>query len=255
MGAPKLYPFQSKTEFVNVLILMAEPGSTATVYRQYGKEGVEIVRGAVDLDITRQETIVIDYEIPQGYVITYWAVVKKGSETQETARAPLGPCIFPGDVLFDLSDPRRGMVINVESFKTNQYGISRDVQRVWGRKDPVVISGVREYPAGELRLYTLTLAERQNFLDIINNGSTVAFSPHSPSYGLDGVIYFAIGNVTEERTSSKAIEPSRRWILEVQQVSQPPANYRYPNYGKTWREFRENTWRTESKHQWWEAIA
>ena len=255
MSAPKLYPFQSKTEFVNVLILAADAGSTATIYRQYGDKDPEIVRGAVNLSITRPETVVIDYEIPQGYLITYWAVVKQGSETQESPKAPLGPCVFPGDVLFDLADPKRGMVINVESFKTNQYGISRDVQRVWGRKDPVVVSGVREYPSGELRLYTLTLDERQNFLDIINNGSTVAFSPHKPSYGLDGVIYFAVGNVTEERTSSKAIEPSRRWILEVQQISQPPALYRYPTYGKTWREFRKNTWSVEAKHQWWEAIA
>jgi hypothetical protein len=83
----------------------------------------------------------------------------------------------------------------------------------------------------------------------------VAFVPQYPDYGLAGVVYFAIGEVIEERTSPKAVESSRRWIVDVQQISAPPAEYKYPSYGLTWRELAENDWRHYVDKQWWEVVA
>ena len=255
MQKPKIYPFGSKTEFVTVLVVAAEVGTTATVYRQYGANPAEVVRGSMSVPVTRDEQLFIDYEVPQDEVITYWVVTKDKSTSLESDHKKVGPYNFGRDVIFDLGDPKRGMRIYVESFRQQRYGISRDVQRVWGRTDPVVISGVRELPSGQLTLLTLELPERDNFLDIVRNGSTIAFAPWKNDYGLPGVSYFAVGDVTEERVTTMASEHARRWILDVQQVSSPPAVYRYPSYGKTWREFRENTWRKYKDQQWWEAIA
>jgi hypothetical protein len=255
MLKPKVYPFQSKTEFVTVLVVVAEVGSTATVYRQYGGNQPEVVRGALDVKVTRDEQLFIDYEVPQDYEMTYWVVSKAGEESADSAPKRIGPYNFGGDVIFDLADPKRGMVINVESLPTLQRQISRDVQRVWGRPDPVVISGVREMPTGTLNLLTLNLDERDNLLSIIQNGSTIAFAPHKRDYGLPGLMYLAVGNVSESRVTNLARESTRRWALEVQEVTPPPASYRYPNYGKTWRELREQNWRAYMDDQWWEAIA
>jgi hypothetical protein len=254
MQTPYIYPNVSDRSRVVVLVISAEQGSTVTVYRSYNGTD-EIVRGAIDVPVNSDEELVIDYEVPQNVPITYWCVSKKGAEQQQSDKKTISGCNWGRDQILDLGDPKRSMLIWVEEFKQYQYGISRDVQRVWGRRDPVVISGVREMMSGQLRLLTLNLADRANFLEIIKNGSTVAFVPQYPEYGLEGVMYFAVGNVTEERTSTKALEDSRRWLLEVQQVSPPPPYFKSPDYSKTWRVFREETWRQQSEHQWWEAIA
>lgn len=255
MKKPRLFATGSKSKFVTVLVVAADPEDTVTIYRKYGTGAAEIVRGCEGVPMVRDEKVFIDYEVPQGYTITYWVVAKNGEETAQSDNALAGPYNFGRDVLFDLADPRRGMRIYVENFTTLRHGISRDIQRVWGRPDPVVISGVREMPSGTLNLVTVTLAERENLLAIIQNGSTIAFSPLKPSYGLDGVSYFAVGEVNESRVTDLAVEPTRRWSLDVQQVTPPPSGYKFPSYGKTWREFRDDTWRVQGTRQWWEAIA
>lgn len=254
MNTPAIYPFVSNLHFLSVLVVVADEGSKVTVYRKYNGD-TEIVRGSQDVLMKNDEQLFIDYEVPQGVPIEYWVVAKKGSESIESAHAVTKPYNFGRDVLFDLANPKRGMLVWVENFNQYKYGISRDVERVWGRADPVVISGVREMFQGQLNLLTLDLEQRSELLDIVRNGSTVAFSAQYPEYGLDGVLYFAVGDVTEQRTTSKARETSRRFALDVQQVTPPPADYRYPAYGRTWRKFRENSWREESTHQWWEAVA
>lgn len=255
MLKPVIYPFASKTENVTVVVVVGEIGSKATVYRQYGDQAPEVVRGAFGVVITRPEQLFIDYEVPQDYEITYWVTTTVGTSTLESRRKTVGPYNFGGDVIFDLSDPKRGMVINVESFPQLQRGISRDVQKVWGRPDPVVITGVREFPQGTLNLLTLNLTQRENLLAIIQNGSTIAFSPHKRQYGLPGLMYLAVGNVTETRVTGLALETTRRWAFEVQEISAPSAAYRYPAYGKTWRQLREGDWSAYGRSQWWEAIA
>lgn len=254
MQKPYIYPNVSDRSRVVVLVVAAEIGSKVTVYRRYAGRD-EIVRGAVDIVVNADEEIVIDYEVPQNVTIDYWCVAKKdGSELKSDVKQIAG-ANWGRDNILDLGDPKRSMLIWVEKFQQYKYGISRDVQRVWGRRDPVVISGVREMLSGQLSLITLGLGERENFLNIIKNGSTVAFVPQYPEYGLEGIMYFAVGDVTEERTSTKAREDSRRWLLDVQQVSPPPANYSHPNYAQTWEEFRKETWNYRADHQWWEAIA
>lgn len=254
MNKPAIYPFVSNEHFLSVLVVLADKDSSVTVYRRYNND-TEIVRGSQGVKMKNPEQLFIDYEVPQGVPIEYWVVAESGKEKIESEHKVTQPYNFGRDVLFDLADPRRGMLVWVENFNQYKYGISRDVQRVWGRADPVVISGVREMFQGQLNLLTLDLDERKNLLDIVKNGSTVAFSAQYPEYGLDGVLYFAVGDVVEQRTTSKARESSRRYSFDIQQVTPPPAVYRYPEYGRTWREFRENTWRVEASHQWWEAVA
>jgi hypothetical protein len=255
MNTPSVFAFVSNIHHLSVLVVQADKAANVTVFRKYNGNA-EIVRGSLDVPMKNNEQLFIDYEVPQGVVIEYWVTATKSGETLESKHVFTQPYDFGGDVLFDLADPRRGMIVHVERFDQYQYGISRDVQRVWGRRDPVVISGVREMFTSKLDLLTLELPERDNLLEIIRNGSTVAMSVQSPKYGLDGVLYFAVGVVDEKRLGGAvAAEPLRRWSFDIQQISEPPATYRYPTYGRTWRQFRENTWRVEADHQWWEAVA
>jgi hypothetical protein len=255
MLKPTVTAFVSQEHFLSVLVIGAQAGSNVTVYRQYDKD-VEIVRGAKAVPMKRDEQLFIDYEVPQGVPITYWCVSTAGADSEESKHVTTAPYDFGSDVLFDLSDPRRGMLVHVEKFEQYKYGISRDVQRVWGRRDPVVISGVREMFTATLDLLTLGLPERENLLNIVKNGSTVAMSVQSPKYGLEGVLYFAVGEVSENRLpGAVASEPLRRWTFDIQQIADPPADYRYPQYGRTWRELREFSWRHYMTDQWWQAVA
>jgi hypothetical protein len=255
MIMPTVTAFVSQAHFLSVLVVSAEPESHVTVYRQYDKD-IEIVRGGKDVPMRNDEQLFIDYEVPQGVPISYWVVATIGGESFESKHVLTPPYDFGRDVLFDLGDPKRGMLVWVEQFGQYKYGISRDVQRVWGRRDPVVISGVREMFTSKLDLLTLNLPDRENLLEIIKNGSTVAMSVQSPKYGLDGVLYFAVGDVEENRLEGAvAGEPLRRWSFDIQQISPPPAEYRYPAYGKTWRELREFEWKDIADQQWWEAVA
>jgi hypothetical protein len=255
MQTPVVNVFLSEAHFLSVLVISASVTSTITVYRQYAGE-TEIVRGADLVPMKNDEQLFIDYEVPQGEVITYWCVATDGNQTSESVRVKTLPYDFHGDVLFDLGDPKRGMLVSVENFDEYSYGISRDVQRVWGRTDPVVISGVREMFTSMLNLLTLDLPQRKNLLDIVKNGSTIAMSVNSPKYGLEGVLYFAVGQVDEKRlTGAVASEPLRRWSFDIQQIAPPPADYRYPAYGKTWLQLRDGLWRDYLTQQWWEAVA
>jgi len=256
MLRPKVTAFVSREHFLSVLVVGAEIDATITVYRQYDKD-LEIVRGAQSVPMTHTEQLFIDYEVPQGVPITYWVTASKGDDTAESVRVTTNPYDFGGDVIFDLGNPERGMIAHVEHFDHYEYGISRDVQHVWGRRDPVVISGVREMFTSKLDLLTLELPERENLLEIIKNGSTVAMSVQSPKYGLEGVLYFAVGSAVESRIAGAvAAEPLRRWSFDIQQISPPPADYRYPTYGKTWGELRDGgTWRDYMADQWWQAVA
>ncbi len=251
---PAVYPFISQDRRVVVLVVQADKNALVTLHRKYGRV-TEIVRGCIDVEMRNDEMLFIDFEVPQDINLTYWITVKSGSEEERSKDASIGPFDFGRDVLIDLDDPKRSMLTYVESFKQYKYGINRDVQKVWGRPDPVVISGVRQTLSGDLVLLTLELSERENLLDILEFGSVVAFTPQKREFGLDPIMYMAVGEVTEDRVVFRASETARRFTLNVQQVTAPPADFRPPTYGRTWREFRANTWRIEAAHQWWEAVA
>lgn len=256
METPQISAFVSNVHHLSVLVVAADKRATITVYRQYTKER-EIVRGAQNVPMKNVEQLFIDYEVPQGVPISYSCEATLNGETVSSTVVVSGPYDFGRDVLFDLADPKRGMLVYVKQFDQYSYGISRDVQRVWGRPDPVVISGVREMFAAKLSLLTLELDEREMLLDIVRNGSTVAMSVQSPKYGLDGVLYFAIGQVDEKRIQNAvAAETGRTWDMDVQQITPPPADYRYPTYGYTWKTLKdEHVWRDVKDQQWWEVVA
>lgn len=265
MQAPGLFAAGAQGSRVTILIVTAEVGSHITIWRQYGRTEAEmnaaepeIVRGCKYLPVTSPEQLFVDYEVPQDRFMQYWVIQSQGGMPPMTSgKMPTGPYDFGRDALFDLGNPKRGMLVWVESFNEYKYGISRDVQKVWGRRDPVVISGVREMWASSLSLLTTTITDRDKLLAIVQAGSTIAMSPRKASYGLDGVVYFAVGGVTESRIDGAlASEESRRWTMEVQQIAPPPAEYRLPSYALTWRELADrDKWRDVADRQWWEAVA
>ena len=253
MAAPVITVAVNKSRKSTIIAVTAVAGSTITLYRIV--QGVRtIVRGAAGALHSGTEMLLVDYEVPQNLPITYIAEAVKGGSTLASTPVDVAPFDFGGDVIFDLGMPWAGIPVIVESFITQTYSIQREVISVWDRPDPVVVSGVRQFPSGTLQLLTLELTERKALLDTIRSGNLIAFSPWKPEYGLDSLTYFSIGNVQEERPSRLAIEPSRRWSLEVQQVRQPPATFTFPTGSKTWQNVKNSgVWQNLTTEQWHEV--
>jgi len=233
-----------------VLHVQAAAGDVVSVVRVV--DGVEYpVRGATDITLTRVELLIADYEVPQNRAYTYVARAKSGSTIHASTPAKVSPLDFGGDVIFDLSKPWAAMVINVESLPALTYDVARDVVQVWDREDPVVVSGKRQMPSGTLNLITLNLPDRTRFLDVIRSGNVIALSPHKPEYGLDPVMYWSVGGVVENRTSPLAMEDSRRWALEVQQVKQPASATLKAQGTVTWQQVKDTGMLWSASKQTW----
>ena len=155
ISVPTLTASANPTNRRTVLLVGSDLGTTVNVYRKAGASAPVLVRGGQSVTMNTTEKIFLDYEVPQGASLEYFATATDGVDTETSASASVPAYDFGGDVVFALGDPRNGMTINVESFPTLKYGISQDVVRVWGRRDPVVVSGVREMPSGTLNLITL----------------------------------------------------------------------------------------------------
>ena len=221
------------------LIVGADTGATVTVYRISSLD-TGVVRGAVDYLMTSSEVIFADYELPQNADVSYMVESTLDDVVEQSPLSPAGQFDFGGDVIFDLAHPWSGIVVNVESFPQRDYDVPRDVVKVWGRSDPVVVSGQRMLPSGTLNLITLTNGEAGSLKDTLFSGNTVAFSPWKPQYGLPSPSYYSVGMLSEIRASPKALEQSRRWSLEVQQVNPPRSSYAYPTGSTTWQEVLDN---------------
>jgi hypothetical protein len=231
------------------IIVDAPVGSVITLYR-ISQQGRTEVRGVVDFTTTNQQTIFADYELPQLTNITYQAV----SATEASAPVAAGQFDFGGDVIFDLGKPWAGLVVLVESFPQQDYDIARDVANVWDRPDPVVVSGERQLPSGTLNLLTLSVGDLGALKDTLFTGNVVAFSPHDPRYGVDSPSYYSVGKVSEVRTSTFALEESRRWALDVQQVEPPRSSYMYPSGNRTWQNvLDEGAWSAQLTRRWFEV--
>ena len=233
-----------------VLHVTADVGSTVSVVRIV--DGVEYpVRGATDVTMRTVDLVLADYEVPQNVTFSYLVRARQSSTIAASTPSSVGPLDFGGDVIFDLSKPWDAMVVDVESFPTLDHDVARDVVQVWDRDDPVVVSGRRQLPSGTLNLITLTLQARTRFLGVIRSGNVLAFSARYPTYGLDPVMYLSVGKVVEARTSQFAVEDSRRWALEVQQVRQPASDVLTAKGTVTWQAFKDagGTW-AQSKQTW-----
>ena len=241
-----------------VILVGAEIGNTVTVYRRAGTNGDYIpIRGGKDLSMTTAEKILLDYEVPQGSELTYYATATDGVGLETSTKETLPAFDFGGDIIFPLGDPKAGMKVLIEALTQLKYDISRDVVRVWGRQDPVVVSGVREMPAGTLNLITLELDERKQLLDILSGGSVIGLNPWKEEYGVPSITYLSVGSVTESRPSPLASEPARKWSLEVQQVSAPAAVWKYPvGDAENWEQFRNTAplWSDVQGDIWLDAV-
>lgn len=233
------------------LTVDADDATSLSVFR-VTPDGTQAVRGAIDKVVTGSLSVVVDYEAPQNVPLSYFARATDGVVTKDSAVVVTARGIDRGgDVLFGLTNPLaflRVQVIGMPEIKTRGR---RSLVDVVGRPDPVAAADVRVLGAGALTVATLTDSERQAMANLLAPGQIVAFSPHRPSYGFSDVWYLSVGDATERRVVQAAEEPSRLWVLDVQRVAPPPADFIGPAF-RTWGEPVQDSvtwgqWFTEGK--------
>ena len=258
LAAPDVSPMtDSDKHLITVLIESVVGVTVVSVERREHYVNVETVRGSENIVMVEDSTFVADYEAAQNVPVEYRATITDGSETV-TSDWVLAENLDTGsDYFFTLDNPYIGLPVNVEKNDVNSFGAPRTVVRVWGRSDPVVVSGVRELPSGTLVLISLSLAERDQLMLNLESGQLCALSPRYPTEGLPDVTYLSIGRVDVSRTSPYVFEDSRRFTMEYQTVKAPPAYWRYPLLeANTWDDVLADyaNWQAVSSETWRQVV-
>ena len=258
LAAPIVSPVtDSGKHLISILIKSVAGVTVVSLERREHYVRVETVRGSENIVMVEDSTFVADYEAAQNVPVEYRATITDGSETVTSDWVLADNLDTGSDYFFTLDNPYIGLPVNVEKNDVNSFGAPRTVVRVWGRSDPVVVSGVRELPSGTLVLITLSLAERDQLMLNLESGQLCALSPRYPTEGLPDVTYLSIGRVDVSRTSPYVFEDSRRFTMEYQTVKAPPAYWRYPLLeASTWGDVLADyaNWQAVSSETWRQVV-
>ena len=251
-------PVSDSDKHLITILVDSDPGDTlVNVERRRRYEFVSVVRGSENVPMPSGDLFVADYEAGQNVPTEYRATVTDGVNTVTTAWVLADEIDAGGDYFFTLDNPYIGMPVYVESNTVNSYEAPRTIVKVWGRPDPVVVSGVREMPSGTLVFITLNEAQQHQLLRNLESGQLCAFSPRYASEGVPDVTYMSIGRVDVARTSPNVYEDSRRFTLEYQVVKAPPAYWEYPGQAaNTWQYTLDTyaNWTAVKNHSWRQIV-
>jgi hypothetical protein len=200
-------------------------GLTSATFYRITPEGETILRGGLN-DPGTSPLVLIDYDCPQNTVLSYRAIVTDGVSSKVAGPSAMtgGVIDHGGDALYPIADPTSMLVLNVVGLPELRRPTRQDVVTVVGRADPIVVSDVRQYPAGVLTVVTLDAAERLAVIDLLADGALIAFKPWNPDYGFEDTWFLAVAGVTERRVSKLGIVPERYVDMEVQRVAAPPGS-------------------------------
>ncbi len=221
-----------------VLLSVTCTGMTHVTLYRVTPDGSQAVRSAFNLAVSGAANVA-DYEAPQNTTLAYYARVTDGSTTTDSMVVTVtGVVDRGGDCVFGLTNPLATTPVTVVSFPELRSEIRRDVVNVIGRRDPVVVSDVRQYPSGTLTVATLSDGERLSLQSMLADGGVIAFSPKLPTYGFSDIWYLSVGNVNEQRLSPIGHAPERSFIMDVQRVAPPPADFIGPAF-RTWQQLKD----------------
>jgi hypothetical protein len=158
---------------------------------------------------------VYDYEMPLGAAVTYSTVQNPAS----TASAQVDSSV---SWLVHVGVPALSITIRIKELSTRTRKVSRGVFQPIGRRNAVVVTdGARKGNEGTLSLLTLTMPERLDLDEILNDSSVLLLNvPQSNGWGVDSQ-YISIGDVDEVRVTPFLGEAARVWTLPFIQVDSP----------------------------------
>ncbi len=217
-------------------------GYLITVYRT-GQDGSQtLVRGPSGLldktAITSDLMVIEDYEAPLGVPVAYRIEIVPAAGGSIQIRTTETATIDPGDPqeawLKDPGQPQRNTRVLVERAPDWSRPIEQATYRVKGRRNAVILSGLRGGLEGDLSIWTRTDDERSRLHWLLDSGNTL-FWQAAPGMGVADM-YVTVGEVTEGRIGGPAQEPWRTWKLPLVEADMPVSVGVGGTAGRTWQD-------------------
>ena len=195
-----------------------------------------------------------DMECPLETPVSYEVTGYDGSD-QVVATLTAGPVTVAattGDWLRPITRPLEGMRIWVESYPQQDRAGRVATFDVLGSADRVALTSVRGLPKGVLTVVTMTDSERAQFLNLLTSGEPLVFlTPESHGVGRQ---YLVVFDVSETRIVNYALEESRRWSLQVEEIGYPAGQTAQWTF-QTWDDLPPMDWDTlEATYQTWLSV-
>ncbi|MBB6439911.1 hypothetical protein [Streptomyces candidus] len=216
-------------------------GDLVTVYRVLSDGARTLVRGPSGLmdrvPLVSDLLVVEDYEAPLGVPVSYYVETRSSvTDALTTFRTSGTATITAGDAnmawLKDPGNPQRNLRVMVQKAPTWQRPVEQSAYRVKGRRNAVVLSGVRAGLEGELAVWTQSDDERAGLHWLLDSGRTLLWQA-VPGMGVSD-LYVSVGQITEDRAGGAAMDEWRAWQLPLVEVDLPTTTGVNGSGGRTW---------------------
>lgn len=217
-------------------------GFTLSVYR-IGQDGARmLVRGSAGLidhqAVTSDLLVVEDHEAPLNVPIAYQVEIYNSSGGIASTRSSDAVTLTLADAnecwLKDPSNPQRNLRVVVAKAPDWQRPVEQSSFVVRGRRNKVVLSGVRQGLEGDLQIWTRSDEERRALHLLLDSGNTLLWQA-APGMGVDDM-YVTVAQITEGRVGGTAMEPWRAWTLPLTESDMPMTAGVNGAAGRTWQD-------------------
>jgi hypothetical protein len=213
-----------------------------SVYRVTTDGSRSLVRGSAGLvdhqPIDGDLVVLEDHEAPLNTLVRYTIEQNPPGSLTSTNRTSDYVRITLADVneawLKDPGNPQRNMRVVVQVAPDWDQPIQQSVQRIRGRRNAVVLSGIRGGLEGELAVWTRSDEERLALRLLLSSGNTLLWQA-APGMGVDDM-YVAVGGVKEGRIGGRAQEPWRTWTLPLTEQDMPVTTAVNGAAGRIWQD-------------------
>lgn len=211
---------------VDLAVTGATNGTLCTVRRLVSDDGVTYfdsggeprfyVRGWRNFD-PADFTTGIDVDFPQGAYLKY--VVTDG--TTSATSAAVGPIDLGADYLIGTGSTAVGIPVYVQQVPDQVHPAGSSVIKVLGRRDPIMVGDVRQYPRFDLVVWTVGGSNRAWLRSLLDAYPVVTFSPRNPRDMGDilSAYHLAVEDVRFWRPVTS--DDACRWTLSCSQVGAP----------------------------------
>lgn len=233
---------QQDTASVLLTIRELHGGDTMSVWRVAQDGTRTLVRGPDGLldgvAVTTETLVVEDYEAPLGVAFTYYEEVSSSGTVYRTdIWEPDAAIAVPdGNVawLKDPGNPQRNTQVMVQVGPDWQRPIDQASYVVKGRRNKVVLSGVRNGREGDLTIWTRSDDERAALNWLLDSGNVLLWQA-APGMGVTDM-YVTAGQTTEARVGGTAREPWRSWTIPLIEADMPVTTGVNGSAGRTWQD-------------------
>ncbi|GGK24886.1 hypothetical protein GCM10011583_66190 [Streptomyces camponoticapitis] len=215
-----------------ILIYRITPDGTRTLVR--GPNG--LYDGTVV--ITSDQMVIEDYEAPLLTPVYYYVEVIDPADLSHQNRTS-DPVTIPHDDpdeawLKDPGNPQRNCRVLMQTAPVWSRPIEQATHRVAGRRNAVVLSGVRSGLEGDLQIWTRTDEERASLHWLLDSGNVILWQA-APGKGVSDM-YVSVGSITEARSEEDADDPWRAWTLPLTEADMPVTTGVNGSAGRTWQD-------------------